>query len=598
MKVGLSSRRCSATLKLIIDIISGSVSDPGHSRYGQHLTAAEVDDLVQPSDEALTHVRGWLAEHGIEEQMMKFSRARDWITLYLSVARLELLLRTEYSTYWHEIEDIQVLRAPEWSLPQQLHEHVDTIQPTNSFFRPSLTSKIDSPQTGFQRRNRVQQQRQKAEHPAEVTDINQSAEEISADALHSIDLTNLPANLNISQACNASAVDPICVRLLYGTLGYTPQAVNVNRMALTNYLGQFNNQTDLDLYLQTYRPDATGPATTFENVNIAGGINKQAHATPSELSDGLGREGNLDVQIMMGIAYPTPLTTYSTGEIHPPFHPDLFTPTNTNEPFLTWLQYMLALDDLPQVISTSYGDIEHTVPPAYAQRVCQAFAQLGARGVTLIHGTGDTGVGRAGMCLSNDNSTPPAREFLTSFPEACPYVTSVGATRGVDPEIVAYNDRNGFVSGGGFSKYFARPAYQEQAVKTYLATHGKQYEGLYNAQGRAYPDVAAQGYRIATVWNQTHYHVDGTSASAPQMAAVVALVNDALLAEGRPPMGFLNPWLYREGWRAFTDVTAGSTKGCNTSGWQAAEGWDAASGFGTPVSSTRSLSPSSRGAAE
>lgn len=154
---------------------------------------------------------------------------------------------------------------------------------------------------------------------------------------------------------------------------------------------------------------------------------------------------------------------------------------------------------------------------------------------------------------------------------------------------MAYNDRNGFVSGGGFHKYFARPAYQEQAVKPYLARLGRQYEGLYNPLGRSYPDVAAQGYRIATVRNQTHYHVDGTSGSAPQMAAVVPLVNDALLAEGRPPLGFLNPWLYKEGWRPFTDVTVGSTKGCNTDGWEAGPGWDAASSFGSPVSRSPGL---------
>ncbi|KAF6221627.1 hypothetical protein HO133_001593 [Letharia lupina] len=256
-----------------------------------------------------------------------------------------------------------------------------------------------------------------------MTIVNESAEEVSADTLHSMNVANRPANLTVSQAYNASAVDPVCDRVLYGLLAYKPQAAGRIKMALTNYLGQFNNQTDLDLYLQTYRPDATGPASNCTNVNIAGGINKQSHATPDELSAGLGREGNLDVQIMMGIAYPTPLITYSTGESLPPFHPDLFTPTNTNEPFLTWLHYMLALADLPQVISTSYGDIEHTVPPAYAQRVCEAFAQFGARGVTLIHGSGDTGVGRAGTCLSNDASPEvQGAGFAVAFPDSAAVV--------------------------------------------------------------------------------------------------------------------------------------------------------------------------------
>jgi tripeptidyl-peptidase-1 len=87
-----------------------------------------------------------------------------------------------------------------------------------------------------------------------------------------------------------------------------------------------------------------------------------------------------------------------------------------------------------------------------------------------------------------------------------------------------------------------------------------------------------------TVWNGTTKVVDGTSASAPIFAAIVALLNDALLAQGKPTLGFLNPWLYSVGFKGFVDVTEGSTKGCGTSGFPAMTGWDAASGFGTPVS--------------
>jgi tripeptidyl-peptidase-1 len=68
------------------------------------------------------------------------------------------------------------------------------------------------------------------------------------------------------------------------------------------------------------------------------------------------------------------------------------------------------------------------------------------------------------------------------------------------------------------------------------------------------------------------------------MGAVIALVNDALIAEGKPTLGFLNPWLYGGGWKAFTDVTVGESTGCNTTGFPAAVGWDPVSGFGTPVS--------------
>ena len=51
-------------------------------------------------------------------------------------------------------------------------------------------------------------------------------------------------------------------------------------------------------------------------------------------------------------------------------------------------------------------------------------------------------------------------------------------------------------------------------------------------------------------------------------------------------MGFLNPWLYKKGYQGFTDVAKGSavSGACNSTGFEAVEGWDAVTGFGTPVS--------------
>ena len=129
-----------------------------------------------------------------------------------------------------------------------------------------------------------------------------------------------------------------------------------------------------------------------------------------------------------------------------------------------------------------------------------------------------------------------------------------------------------------------RPAYQDRAVSAYLATLGDSLTVPYNKSGRGYPDISAQGQSFATVWNGTLVRLDGTSASTPAASAVISLVNDALIATGKPPLGFLNPWLYANGYKGFTDVTSGSAPGCNTTGFPAVKGWDAVTGFGTPVS--------------
>lgn len=123
------------------------------------------------------------------------------------------------------------------------------------------------------------------------------------------------------------------------------------------------------------------------------------------------------------------------------------------------------------------------------------------------------------------------------FPTSCPYITSVGATKFI-PEIVATDSRTGFVSGGGFSNYFPRPAYQDPAIPPYITSLGTSFPGLYNASGRAYPDAAAQGYHFSTIWNGSLHPLDGTSAATPTAAAVISLVNDALIAAGKPRWGF------------------------------------------------------------
>ena len=90
----------------------------------------------------------------------------------------------------------------------------------------------------------------------------------------------------------------------------------------------------------------------------------------------------------------------------------------------------------------------------------------------------------------------------------------------------------------------------------------------------------------AIIWGGALVHLDGTSAATPTAASVFALLNDALISADKPAMGFLNPWLYKKGKEAFVDVTSGSALGCNTTGFQAVEGWDAVSGWGTPVRSS------------
>ena len=109
------------------------VSDPKHARYGQHLSAEEIHDIVSPSEESVELVQAWLVEHGITN--LAYSPSKDWVHIIVPIEKAEELLQTSYSTFQHW-DGSTLNRAPEWSLPIHLHEHVDVVQPTTSFFRP------------------------------------------------------------------------------------------------------------------------------------------------------------------------------------------------------------------------------------------------------------------------------------------------------------------------------------------------------------------------------------------------------------------------------------------------------------------------------
>ena len=71
----------------------------------------------------------------------------------------------------------------------------------------------------------------------------------------------------------------------------------------------------------------------------------------------------------------------------------------------------------------------------------------------------------------------------------------------------------------------------------------------------------------------------GTSAVAPLMAALVALLNQAK----KKNVGFLNPFLYANAAKGVVrDVTSGTTRMGNIPGYDAGPGWDACTGLGTP----------------
>jgi len=132
-------------------------------------------------------------------------------------------------------------------------------------------------------------------------------------------------------------------------------------------------------------------------------------------------------------------------------------------------------------------------------------------------------------------------------------------------------------------------------VDNYLTQSGLPPTSYFNQAGRAYPDVSTYGSNFFVFLGGQIVRESGTSASAPLFAAMVTLWNDARLAYGMPPLGFLNPFLYEIAAstpEAFTDVTTGNnacgagggleTANCCDNSFPATPSYDAVTGLGSP----------------
>lgn len=281
------------------------MSDPAHPSYGKHLTSAQVNELIKPCDETLDQVHEWLKESNIDTASLTYTPAKDWINVNLPVSAIERLLDTKYSVYKHE-DGTHLVRAPEWSLPTHLHEHIDTIQPTNTFFRPDA-------------------------HARTFKTIKPFAK-FGEGAMNgkSVEYVEPRKGLTVAEACDTSAVSITCLRTLYGTADYVPQALGLTTVAVNNYLNETTNRSDVALFMQNFRPDAVRAAELLTIEIIDAADNSQGPINPEQILQAKNLEANLDAETVIGISYPTIFVALNTAGM-PPFNPDSAITTNTNE---------------------------------------------------------------------------------------------------------------------------------------------------------------------------------------------------------------------------------------------------------------------------
>ncbi|KAF3906894.1 Aorsin [Orbilia brochopaga] len=599
VKIGLTQENLHIGEELLLQ-----VSHPDSPAYGKHWTAEQIRAKFTPSEERYTAVSLWLRHSGIRH----IHDARGWIMFNATVATMEQMLRTEYYLYEHTSGQMHI-GCESYSLPQEIHPHVDIILPTLHW-----DIHAEDPASPKQRKLRRLAKRQTSKRATGAKPgMSSGFHNGGAHRLTSSDRNRRrledPKYASVT-TCD-QLITPDCLRKLY-SFGENHNPVKGNSFAIVAFTPQTYLQADMDLWFSRYSPEQVGTGPIVKSID--GG-----YVLPLTGAWQNAVETNLDLQYAMSLVYPQEVTLFQVGDglqgSKEEYNNFLNAIDGTychydggNDPVIDAMYPdpaaggykgtpMCGVYDPTLVVSISYGGNEHDYTRKYATRQCNEFLKLGLMGVSVLFAAGDFGVGGFGAVCRDPNgeyNDGSAGRFTPDYPATCPYLTSVGGSyiplgSTVFDEELAWNTYlpwagiNGS-SGGGFSEYFPTPLYQQPALSAYLLAHPPPYTSAqYNNSGRTrgYPDVAANAWNYTYGIEDVFDIVGGTSASTPTFASIVALLNQDRLYRKKSPLGFLNPALYAHP-EILNDVKVGNNPGCGTDGFQAAVGWDPVTGLGTP----------------
>lgn len=320
--------------------------------------------------------------------------------------------------------------------------------------------------------------------------------------------------------------------------------------------------------------------TGYQGSDLAAYFKKLKIAMPAVSAVGVDGGANLpgksdaDGEVVLDIEV--------AGAIAPEARVAVYFAPNTTSGFIDAVKAAVH-DDVrrPSVVSISWGgpeDPNGQIETQFLEGLNEAIQAAAAMGVTVCVAAGDNGSADMG---SDWDGKPHC-----DFPASSPYSLACGGTRlsatanRVSAESVWNDGTRGGATGGGISDYFARPAYQSGVTMASSPTGFK---------GRGMPDVAGDadpntGYQIYL--DGSWQVIGGTSAVAPLMAALIALINQQLQQTHAKTAGLINPLLYGAGGAACCrDITVGNNdiEGTLQGEYSAAAGWDPASGFGVPI---------------
>jgi uncharacterized protein (TIGR03437 family) len=262
-------------------------------------------------------------------------------------------------------------------------------------------------------------------------------------------------------------------------------------------------------------------------------------------------------------------------------------------------------ENVAPVISVSYAVCENDSSPVFRSVAQQANAQ----GITIVAAAGDAG--GAGCDIQGDLSLA-THGSAVQFPSNLPEVTGMGGTM-FNEGSVAYWATSNSTTGASAVSYIPEVVWNETSPGSGLGAGGggasasipkpdwQTGPGVPSDGARDVPDLAlsSAGHDayLITYQGNNLYGVGGTSAAAPSMSGILALLNQYVVKQGLQKtagLGNINPQLYRMALTvpaAFHDIVSGNndvpclqgSPVCATGsyGYAAGPGYDQATGIGS-----------------
>ncbi len=89
---------------------------------------------MAPHPDSVEAVESWLSHHGLKTDDITFrSGGGEWIVIPMTISQAETMLGAKYGLYRHSNSSSYVVRTLSYSLPRELHNHINVVSPTTYF---------------------------------------------------------------------------------------------------------------------------------------------------------------------------------------------------------------------------------------------------------------------------------------------------------------------------------------------------------------------------------------------------------------------------------------------------------------------------------